>query len=137
MFDSPTLPGRGDTGANINASSATVYPLGSVSKEFTAALVLKLVDRGRVSLTDPIDKHLQGLTPEFSGITIDQLLNHTSGVVRDVRNPETRFESMSSDMLIQIAARATLATQPGTAYAYSNTGYTLLGALVEKVGGKP
>jgi CubicO group peptidase (beta-lactamase class C family) len=129
--------GRADADKNLEASSATVYPIGSVSKEFTAALVLKLVDRGRVSLTDPIGKYLQALTPEFSGVTIEQLLNHTSGVPRDVRNPETRFEGMSSDGLIQQAAGAKLAAKPGTAFGYSNTGYMLLGALVEKVGGKP
>ena len=124
-------------GAWGDATPATVYPIGSVSKEFTAALVLKLVDRGRVSLSDPIGKHLQGLNPELSGVTIEQLLNHTSGVPRDVRNPETRFESMSSDRLIQMAAGAKLATKPGAAFAYSNAGYMLLGALVEKAGGKP
>jgi CubicO group peptidase (beta-lactamase class C family) len=129
--------GRADVNKNREASSASVYPIGSVSKEFTAALVLKLVDRGRLSLTDPIGKYLQGLTPDLSGVTIEQLLNHTSGVPRDVRNPETRFESMSSDMLIQMAARAKLATKPGTAYAYSNAGYMLLGALVENVAGRP
>jgi D-alanyl-D-alanine carboxypeptidase len=129
--------GRADVDKNLEASPATVYPIGSVSKEFTAALVLKLVDRGRVSLADPVGKYLQGLTPEFSGVTIEQLLNHTSGAPRDVRDPETRFESMSADMLIQMAARARLAAPPGTAYAYSNAGYMLLGALVEKVAGKP
>jgi D-alanyl-D-alanine carboxypeptidase len=129
--------GRADVERNLDASTSTVYPIGSVSKEFTAALVLKLVDRGRVSLTEPIGKYLQGLNPEFSGATIEQLLSHTSGVPRDVRNPDTRFESMSADALIQMTAGAKLATPPGTAYAYSNTGYTLLGALVEKVYGKP
>lgn len=129
--------GRADVEKNLEASPATVYPIGSVSKEFTAALVLKLVDRGRVSLTDPIGKYLQGLNPELGGVTIEQLLNHTSGIPRDVRNPDNRFESMSLDALIQMAARATLATKPGTAHAYSNAGYMLLGALVEKAGGKP
>jgi len=128
--------GRADADKNLEASLATVYPIGSVSKEFTAALVLKLVDRGRVSLTDSIGKHLQGLTAEFSGVTIEQLLNHTSGMPRDVRNPETRFESMSPDRLIQMTASAKLAAKPGTTYGYSNAGYMLLGALVEKAGGK-
>ncbi len=124
-------------GAWGDASPATVFPIGSVSKEFTAALVLKLVDRGRVSLTDAIGKHLQGLNPEVSGVTIEQLLNHTSGMPRDVRNPDTRFEPMSTEKLVQMAAPAKLATKPGDAFAYSNAGYMLLGALVEKVGGKP
>lgn len=129
--------GRADADKKLEASRATIYPIGSVSKEFTAALVLKLVDRGRVTLTDPIGKYVQGLNPEFSGVTIEQLLNHTSGVPRDVRNPETRFEHKSADDMIRMTAGAKLATQPGTAFGYSNTGYTLLGALAEKVYGKP
>lgn len=118
------------------ATPSTIFPIGSVSKEFTAALVLKLVDRGRVALTDPIGKHLQGLSPEVGALTVEQLLNHTSGLPRDVRNPGTRFEVMSTDGLIQQAAHATLATKPGATYGYSNAGYMLLGALVEKAGGK-
>jgi len=129
--------GRADVDKNRETSTSTIYPIGSVSKEFTAALVLKLVDRGRVSLTDSIGKHLQGLPPEFSGITIEQLLNHTSGVPRDVRQQDRRFESLSSEALVQMAAGAKLETKPGTAFAYSNAGYMLLGALIEKGYGKP
>jgi D-alanyl-D-alanine carboxypeptidase len=129
--------GLADVDKKIDASASTIYPIGSVSKEFTAALVLKLVDRERVSVTDPIGKHLQGLNPEFSAVTIEQLLNHTAGLPRDVRNPETRFDNMTVDAMIQATAGAKLATPPGTAFGYSNTGYTLLGALVEKVYGKP
>ena len=128
--------GRADVDKNRDASTATVYPIGSVSKEFTAALVLKLVDRGRVSLTDPIGKYLQGLNPELSAVSIEQLLNHTSGVPRDVRQPDRRFESLSSEALVQMAAGAKLDTKPGTAFGYSNAGYMLLGALVEKGHGK-
>ena len=128
--------GRADADKNRDASTSTVYPIGSVSKEFTAALVLKLVDRGRVSLSEPIGKYLQGLNPEVSAVTIEQLLNHTSGMPRDVRQPERRFESLSSEALVQMAAGAKLETKPGTAFGYSNAGYMLLGALVEKGHGK-
>ena len=128
--------GLADVDNKLEASTATIYPIGSVSKEFTAALVLKLVDRGRVSLTDPIGKYLQGLNPEFSGVSIEQLLNHTSGLPRDVRQPDRRFENLSVDALLRMAAAARLDAPPGTAYAYSNAGYMLLGALVEKVHGK-
>src|SRR5215207_3020573 len=128
--------GRADVDKNRDTSTSTVYPIGSVSKEFTAALVLKLVDRGRVSLTAPIGKYLQGLNPELSAVSIEQLLNHTSGVPRDVRQPDRRFESLSSEALLQMAAGAKLDAKPGTAFGYSNAGYMLLGALVEKGHGK-
>ncbi|MEX2154266.1 MAG: serine hydrolase domain-containing protein [Gemmatimonadaceae bacterium] len=59
------------------------YRIGSVAKQFTAALVLKLVDRGKLSLTDSVGRYLKGLRPEWNSITIEQLLNHTSGLARD------------------------------------------------------
>ena len=118
------------------ADASTTYRIGSVSKQFTAALVLKLVDRGKLALTDSIGRHLQGLRPEWKSITIDQLLNHTSGLSRDFLDLNRVAEDLSGDALIAMAARDSLVSKPGTVHAYSNTGYMLLGVLVEKLYGK-
>lgn len=120
----------------LEADAATTYPIASVSKMFTAALVLKQVDRGRLSLNDSIAKHLTGLKPEFHAITIEQLLNHTSGLPNDYRAPARRLERRSPEELLAMIAATTLATEPGRAYVYSNTGYALLGLLIEKAYGK-
>nr|MDQ3070976.1 serine hydrolase [Acidobacteriota bacterium] len=127
--------GVADIEKNAGASNTTTYPVGSLTKQFTAALVLKQVDRGRLALTDPIGKHLAGLTAEAGTMTIEQLLNHTSGLKRAIVDPESRFENMSVDSLLTKAVRDKLETKPGTTFAYSNAGYTVLGVLVEKLYG--
>ena len=126
-----------NTGTGQQAEPATRYRIGSVSKQFTAALALKLVDAGKLSLTDSIGRYLQGLRPEFNSITIEQLLNHTSGLARDYMQMSRESEHLPGDSLIAMAARDTLVSKPGTVYAYSNTGYMLLGVLIQKMYGKP
>jgi D-alanyl-D-alanine carboxypeptidase len=130
--------GVADAAAQRPADAATTYRLGSMGKQFTAVLVLKLVDEGRLALADPIGRYLTGLKPEWNGLTIEQLLNHTSGVPRDYRQMSRAAEVMTTDSLIAMAARSQAPTAAaGTTFIYSNTGYMLLGALVEKLHGKP
>ena len=129
--------GVADVATGRKADPGTTYRIGSVSKQFTAALVLRLVDRGVLSLTDSIGRHLKGLRPEWNAITVEQLLNHTSGLARDYLEVTRVAENLPGDSLIAMAARDTLMSKPGTVHAYSNTGYMLLGVLIEKVTGKP
>lgn len=129
--------GVADVASGRAADPGTVYALGSVSKQFTAALLLKQVERGNLSLGDSIGRHLTGLRPEWRAITIEQLLNHTSGLQRSYVDPARAAEDLPRDSLVAQAARDTMASRPGTAFLYSNTGYMLLGVLVEKLYGKP
>jgi D-alanyl-D-alanine carboxypeptidase len=120
------------------ATAATVYKIGSVSKQFTAALILKQVERGKLALSDSIGRYLTtGLRPEWRPLTIEQLLNHTAGLPNDLTREGNPWEAVSADTMIAWAARDTMAFAPGTRHAYSNVGYLLLGALVEKLYGKP
>ncbi|HZI28029.1 MAG TPA: serine hydrolase domain-containing protein [Gemmatimonadaceae bacterium] len=119
------------------AESATTYNIGSMAKQFTAVLILKLVDGGKLSVTDSIGRYLKGLRPEWNAITIEQLLNHTSGLPRDFATGRPETDNVTGDSLIAAAARDTLVSKPGTVFAYSNTGYMLLGVLIEKLHGKP
>jgi D-alanyl-D-alanine carboxypeptidase len=127
--------GLADVDKKLQADAATTYQIASVSKMFTAAMVLKQVDRGRLSLNDSIAKHFAGLKPEFHAITIEQLLNHTSGLPNDVRDPDQRLQRRTPDELFALIAAAKLAGEPGRAFVYSNTGYVLLGLLIQKVYG--
>ena len=129
--------GVAHTTTGRKAEPTTTYNIGSMAKQFTAALVLKLVDRGKLSLTDSIGRHLKGSRPEWNAITIEQLLNHTSGLPRDYSTGRPETDNVPVDSLIAAAARDTLVSKPGTVFAYSNTGYMLLGVLVEKMYGKP
>ena len=130
--------GRADVASGRAADTSTLYALGSNSKQFTAALVLKLVERGRLTLGDSIGRHLTGLRPEWKAITIEQLLNHTSGLQRGGFVDMSRIEEdVSFDTIISRAAQDPMEARPGTKHIYSNLGYVILGALVEKLYGKP
>lgn len=129
--------GFADTEAQRRADSTTTYRLGSIGKQFNASLLLKLVDRGALSLNDTIGQYLEGLKPEWNGLTIAQILNHTSGLPREFREISRVGEDLPADSLIALAARTTAPTKPaGAQFTYSNTGYMMMGALVEKLYGK-
>ncbi len=130
--------GFADLDTRRPADPATTYRIGSMAKQFTAALVLRLVDTGRLALDDSIGRWLGGLKPEWNGITVRQLLDHTSGVPREYREVSRVGEALPVDSLIAMAARSQAPIAPaGTTFLYSNTGYMLLGALVEARYGRP
>jgi len=116
------------------ATANTIYQVGSVTKQFTAAAIMRLVERGSVALDDPIEKFL----PEMAGrtITVRHLLTHTSGLVRDIPNLIDLHASITKPVAIaRIAASASL-FRAGTAWSYSNAGYYLLANIIERVSGK-
>jgi CubicO group peptidase (beta-lactamase class C family) len=123
-----------DTSTKRPATASSVYQIGSVTKQFTAVLLLKQVERGKLALTDSIGRYLTtGLRPEWRSLTIEQLLNHTSGMQNDLKREGRPGEEVSTETMIAWAARDTMNAAPGTRFAYSNVGYVLLGALVEKL----
>lgn len=129
--------GVADAATGAKADASTTYQIASASKQFAAALVLKQVDRGRIALGDSITKHLAGLPAAFTPITIEQLLNHTSGLPGDYRNPALRNDPMTLDQLFAMLTSTKLENTPGTAFVYSNAGYFLLAVLAEKLYGQP
>ena len=130
--------GAADATTGTRADASTVYRLGALSKQFTSALVLKLVDRGKLALTDSIGRYLTGLDPTWNGVTIEHVLNHTSGLPREFASPARLLEPMSAETRVALAVeRGPLVATPGAQLAYSNLGYMLLGVLVEKAYGKP
>jgi CubicO group peptidase (beta-lactamase class C family) len=119
----------------------TVFEAGSVSKQFTAALVLLLVQDGRLSLQDHVRKYIPEL-PEYSRpITVEELLGHTSGLrdwgsVEDIAGWPRGDRFYSMDEVLHIAAhQGALNYLPGSAWSYTNTGYNLLVLIVERVSG--
>jgi CubicO group peptidase (beta-lactamase class C family) len=130
--------GMADIATKRPATEAGVYRIGVVSTQFTAALVLKAVDRGKLALTDSIGRHLTtGLRPEWRPLTIEQLLGHTAGLPNSFKRDARPHEVVSTATVIAWAARDTMSFAPGTQIRYSGVGYLLLGALVEKLYGKP
>lgn len=129
--------GEADRERHRPASATTVYKLGSITKQFTAAAVMQLVEEGRVGLDDPVTKYLPQF-PGWSGVHIRHLLNHTSGI--PASSPEWvrhRDEDVSQTTLMSFLTADTLETPPGTRFRYNNNGYVLLGLVIEAVTGRP
>ena len=111
----------------------TVFCLGSVTKQFTGAAILKLEVEGKLAVSDPISKHLPGVPPDKAGITLHHLLTHSSGLRSDFAGD---YDPVGREEYVRRALASNLLFAPGTRYAYSNAGYSLLGAIVELRSGK-
>lgn len=118
----------------------TRFRIGSITKSFTAALVLQQVERGTLSLQGKVSSYLPDFPKRIGDrITIDQLLTHTSGLP-DFNNAPDFFVQvqaglLSKDEIVARIGRYELLFEPGTKFSYSNDGYDLLGAILEKVTG--
>jgi CubicO group peptidase (beta-lactamase class C family) len=124
--------GMADRQARIPAGCDTVYDIGSITKSFTAVAVLTLQMRGELDVTDPVTAYLGPAPDDKAGITLHHLLTHTSGLPEAVGDD---YDPMTRDELVAAAMDAELVSEPGAAYHYSNTGYSLLAAIIEKVSG--
>jgi CubicO group peptidase (beta-lactamase class C family) len=121
--------GRAQIELGVPLSADHVFRIASVTKMFTAASILKLAEAGKLSLDDTLATHLPGMT-EAGRVTIRQLLTHSAGIPEGPRKGTDR-----AARLAEIGARP-LAFEPGTKWSYSNSGYILLGAVIEKVTGQ-
>lgn len=115
------------------------FRMASVSKQFTAMCILLLDKQGKLSVNDPLTKWLKGLPSFMDGITLNQLMTHTSGIADyELLIPDDQKEQVSdADVLSLIKKSDSLYFQPGTKFRYSNTGFCLLTQVVEKVSGLP
>jgi D-alanyl-D-alanine carboxypeptidase len=120
------------------------FRIASVTKTFVATVVLQLASEGKLGLDDSIEHWLPGVVPNGAPITLRHLLNHTSGLFNyvddtawqttEIANPGRAW--LPTELLPYSFSHGLLFT-PGTNYAYSNTGYVLLGLVIEKVTGEP
>jgi CubicO group peptidase (beta-lactamase class C family) len=121
-----------DREAGIPARTDTVFSTGSLTKQFTAAAILKLEDQGKLSIDDKARKLLPELDARFDAITIRHLLKHTSGV----REYVTQLTSVTAPKTRQEVFAMITGTAPlfpaGSKFDYSNSGYYLLGVIIER-----
>jgi CubicO group peptidase (beta-lactamase class C family) len=135
--------GRGlaDVERGVPLTAATPMRTGSVTKQFTAAVIMQLAEEGKLSLDDPLSKFLPAYPAPGASVTVRQLLNHTSGIKSYTAIPEvvmTRsMMRQSTGELIDLFKDAPADFKAGTEWRYNNSGYILLGAIIEKVTGKP
>jgi CubicO group peptidase (beta-lactamase class C family) len=134
--------GFADLERKVPATAETVYQLGSVSKQFTAAAVMRLVEQGKVKLDDPLTKFLPDYPTHGHRPLVHHLLHQTSGIrefftIKGFDEMESGPpERYSRQDLIDLFKREPFVFAPGERWAYSNSNYTLLGLIVERVSGR-
>ena len=125
---------------DVKASTSTVYRIGSVTKQFTAAAIMRLVENGKMALDDPIEKYLPDYPVAGRRITIRHLLTHTSGIKSYTGLGPKFWDNsrldLSHEKLIGLFKDEPPDFQPGEKYLYNNSGYYLLGVIIEKVTGE-
>jgi CubicO group peptidase (beta-lactamase class C family) len=141
--DTQVIYSKGFGSANLEwdipNSPATKFRLGSVTKQFTAACILLLEEHGKLSINDPVKKYLPGAPAAWDKITIYHLLTHTSGIPSFTGFPDyAKLEpfATTSEQLVSRFRDKPLDFEPGEKWQYSNSGYVLLGHLIERITGE-
>ena len=128
--------GQADVEWNMPNSATTKFRIGSVTKQFTAAAVLLLEERGKLRVDDPIGKYIKGVPASWQPITLRHLLTHTSGIPDSTELASSKEGSIADvhpSFLFERVRGLPLESAPGTKFNYSNTGYILLGWVIEIV----
>ncbi len=121
----------------VQMKPETVFQLASITKQFTGVAIMMLVEQGKFSLRDPLSKFISDF-PRGNEITIHHLLNHSSGIKSYTNLPEFRTKTrmdMTPEEIIQFFKNLPLEFNPGEKYGYSNSGYLLLGFIIEQLSG--
>jgi CubicO group peptidase (beta-lactamase class C family) len=140
--DTLTMKGYGSASRESRraATASTVYRIGSITKQFTSAAIMRLVEQGKLSLDDDMSKYLPDFPLQGHKVTIRQLLNHTSGIhsyTADTTWAKTWGQDLTPRQLVGFVDKTPFDFAPGAGYRYNNTGYVLLGMILEKVAGHP
>lgn len=137
---SEAASGVANTSTGVPVTTDTLFQIGSATKPYTATLVLQLADEGRIDLDAPVTSYLPGLTlPSSESVdtpTVRQLLSHTSGLQANNFGDFGRGEDATARYVASLGEMSQLFT-PGTVFSYSNSGYVLLGRLIEVLTGRP
>ena len=130
--------GVADEATHVPLTPEMAMPIGSMTKQFTAAAVMMLVESGKLSVSAPITRYLPDYPTQGKTITIEHLLTNSSGIPDYVSNPDwnaKKAREVSTRALIDSFSRLPIAFEPGARYAYSSSNFVLLGAIIEKVSG--
>lgn len=131
--------GMADLELKVPLAPDMVFEIGSITKQFTAAAIMLLAEEGKLAVSDPMTKHLPSYPSYGQNITIEHLLTHTSGIVSYTGIPGYMATKVRNDVtvqqLIDVFKDLPVEFAPGERYAYNNSGYILLGAIVEAASG--
>ncbi len=132
--------GFADRARRVRTEMRTVFRIGSITKQFTAAAVLTLVDDGKLSLDDPVTRFIPEAPASWRDVTVRHLLEHTSGIpsfTTVLGDSADTWRGKTPGDVIDLVRDNPLEGAPGTKFSYDNSGYVLLGLIVERVSGKP
>jgi CubicO group peptidase (beta-lactamase class C family) len=122
---------------NVPAKPETVFEIGSVTKQFTAAGILLLAQDGKLSVDDRISQHLKDTPAAWANVTIRHLLTHTSGIKSYTGLDGFQlWRHLTQAQFIKAIGKEPMEFQPGDSWKYCNTGFNLLGYIIENVSGK-
>lgn len=132
--------GLADLENQVTMKTNMVFEIGSITKQFTTVAILQLMEQGKLQLNDPIGKYLKDYPTQGKPITVHQVLTHTSGIPNYTNMPEWANvwrKDLSPNETLNLFKDNPLDFEPGTKFNYSNSGYVVLGVLIEKVSGMP
>ena len=131
--------GMADIAAHRPATPTTIYEIGSNTKQFTSAAIMRLAEQHKLSIDDDLSKYLPQIPLHGNRVTLRQLLTHTSGIhsYTEVEAWKKHWaEDLTPDSIMGFVAKDTFDFAPGTQFKYDNSGYILLGMVIEKVSGE-
>ncbi len=132
--------GKANLEWDTDADSETIFRIGSITKQFTAAAIMKLVEREQMALDDPISQYLPDFDVGGRTITVRQLLNHNSGIPNYTAQPnfmrDAAGRNLTHEQLLEWVIGVDFDFEPGEGWNYSNTNYYLLGMIIEMVDGR-
>lgn len=127
--------GLADRERRIANSSDTLFEMGSITKTFTAAALLRLEMDGKLHTADLVSQHLGEFPGPKAGVTLDHLLMHKGGL--QVEGSDLHIDGKDRDVFVEAMKKTVMESAPGEAYRYTNSGYSVLAAVVEKVSAQP
>lgn len=133
--------GLADVELGVPMKTDYIFRIGSITKQFTAVAILQLAEEGKINLQDPITAYIEDYPTHGHTITIEHLLTHTSGIKSYTSMADFMSEQIRTDMtpeeLIDVFDNEPMDFAPGEEFRYNNSGYFLLGYIIEKVSGMP
>ncbi|WP_436356860.1 serine hydrolase domain-containing protein [Brevundimonas sp. CEF1] len=129
--------GQSDLETAKPVTDRTVFGVNSISKAFTGVAAMQLVEAGKLDLDASVTQYLEGLPASWEAITVRQVLTHTSGLPEIIDDNTRLIDGAEPDAAWAKVQELPLRYAPGTQYAYNQTGYALMGKIIEKISGKP
>lgn len=123
--------GRADVGKSTPVTQQTLFPINSISKAFAGVAAMQLVEAGKLDLDAPIGGYLKGLPASWSGITVRQVLTHSSGLPEIVDDNARLIDGAGPDSAWARVQAFPLRFEPGTDFAYTQTNYVVIGKIIE------